>query len=237
VHAWAKAAISKQTAEAARLLAGWFVGFLEHERLAANMTTDFDADTVQRITGGADQWCRDLNRQHAAQEAFLAKAADEFWDRIERGSRPAQRDHQVFSRWKQEDAPFPVSSALDFWWPTPDLVGWPRLHIWAEINLEVDPADRGLKMRSGILLGSFGLGVRDSQRLIAAWFGRAQRAAEDTFGQRFYEWHYEASYGEVWAQSSFDIQNVDAMRAQLVDDLVNWVDQVPRRLRLLAERT
>jgi hypothetical protein len=210
---WARlAGADGSRSELARFMLDGFVNYVEQRSGMIMTAASFAPERMARVARDAGSWLKDLEEQHAAQEAFLTGVASGLWKALGRGEDEPWM--KVGSRWGKTWTP--VSSYLEFWWPTPKLHDMPTAHVWTEAYL--DEKEGAIKLRTGVLF--------EGRVQVAGWYGIAREAASRTFGGRYCEYRQGGAYAEVWALQPLDLARLEATQNAVVADLVTWVTVV-----------
>lgn len=210
VRDWARLAAAEDgRGELSQFLLKAFVEYLE-ERSGMTMTTaTFDSQRMDRVAQGAGNWLDDLTKQHAAQEAFFADVASRLRSALGQGE--DEPWIKVASRWGETWTP--VSTYIEFWWPTPTLSNMPVTHMWGEAYL--DEKTKKIELRTGILF--------EGKAQVAAWYGTAQEVAAHTFGDRYWNYRRGGAYAEVWASQPLNLAQLPTTAEAVANDFLTWV--------------
>jgi hypothetical protein len=213
VAGWARTAASNEArSEVMRLMLDGLIGYLEQRSGMIMTTASFDPQRMARVAQGAGSWLKDLEEHHAAQEAFFSNVASGV--RTALGSGEDEPWMKIASRW--EKAWTPVSTYLEFRWPTPKLAEMPAAHVWAEAYLDKEAGE--ITLRTGLLF--------EGRAQVAACYGIAQEVASQTFGDRYWDYRQGGAYAEVWASQPLDLERLKETQDAVVADLVTWVTTV-----------
>jgi hypothetical protein len=175
VAKWARhAAADDDQGELTRTLFDWMIDYLKQRSALMTPVATFTPEQLARVVRGAHSWLQDLEEHHAAQEALLSNVASGL--RHAMGWSESEPWMKVASRWGETWTP--VSTYLEFWWPTPKLRDMPSTHLYTEVYL--DEHDGKIALRSGLLF--------ENKVQVAAWYGHAQDVASRTFGDRYWDY-------------------------------------------------
>lgn len=194
---------------------------LVRQRLAHRIDTEFNSTTIARVEHGAREWTDALRQQHAAQEAFLGSVKSAFLDRVGEGIRE-QASTKLASRWGVRSWS-PVSTYLDVRLRHHRLPDWREQRLWVEVFLATWDKPHRLQIRSGLLL--------EGRRTVLRWHGIAKDEAARAFEDRMWPYRSGSSYAEVWARRPFRAESVEAMREEVVADMLAWVNDLLPALR------
>lgn len=213
VVSWARNAVRDDArSEATRLLLEGLIGYLEQRSGMIMTTASFNPERMVRVAQGASSWLKDLEEQHAAQEAFFSKVASGVRTILALGE--GEPWMKIASRWGKTWTP--VSTYLEFRWATPKMREMPAAHVWAEAYLDEEAGK--ISLRTGLLF--------EGRAQVAAWYGIAQEMASQIFGDRYWDYRQGGAYAEVWAWRPLELEHLEATQNAVVADLEMWVTKV-----------
>ncbi|WP_437551002.1 hypothetical protein WME97_08445 [Sorangium sp. So ce367] len=216
---WCRIVATNETRnDVTRLVLDWVIEYLKQRSELMITKATFDPKRMARVACEARSWLKDLEAQHDAQETFFSNVASAL--RTALGCGNGEPWMKIASRWGETWTP--VSTYLEFWWPTPKLLGMPSAHVWAEAYL--DEQDGKITLRTGLLF--------EGKAQVAAWHGRAQEVASQTFGDRYWDYRRGGAYAEVWAGQPLDLERLAATNNAVVADLVAWITGVLRAMEI-----